>query len=76
MAVYVSMIRQRVPMLDASALDERTRPALDDRRSLASRRRLRSDWAQSLGTGAKTSIVSAMASQRSAGATGATQSSE
>lgn len=76
MAVYVSMIRPRVPMLDASALDERTRPALDQRGSLASRRRPRADWAQSLETGVKTSIVSAMASQRSAGASGATHRSE
>jgi len=34
------MIRQRVPMLDAATLDDRTRPALDDASLLATRLRI------------------------------------
>jgi hypothetical protein len=35
--VNVTMIRQRVPMLDASTLEDRTRPAVDDSGWLAAR---------------------------------------
>jgi hypothetical protein len=49
MTVNVSISRQRVPMLDASTLEDRTRPALDG--SIAARLRYFSwpNWASDAG---------------------------